>query len=121
VQVALETDLSGHEVVVAKPSKSISADGLTARLSIEGQALNRAMVRVSDIQQAFEGANQAEVVAHLYDRDGKEVSRATQTLKGLAADQSVLSAEIKESRALLGDLPEAHFDERNQPFIIPNF
>jgi peptidoglycan/xylan/chitin deacetylase (PgdA/CDA1 family) len=121
VQVALETDSSGHEVVVAKPSKSVSADGLTARLSVEGQALNRAMVRVSDIQQAFEGANQAEVVAHLYDRDGKEVSRATQTLKGLAADQSVLSAEIKESRALLGDLPEAHLDERTQPFIVPNF
>ncbi|PIS10566.1 MAG: hypothetical protein COT73_08720, partial [Bdellovibrio sp. CG10_big_fil_rev_8_21_14_0_10_47_8] len=53
-----------------------------------------------------------EVTAHLYNQKGTEVARSTQTLTGLRGKIGELSEQAFEKRALLGDLSEAHFDER---------
>lgn len=121
VKVALKKDAQGHEIVVASAAGASANQGLTARLSVNGRVLNRSVVRVDEIKESLFDVSQTSVTAHLYDNKGLEISRATQTLSGLKSNITTVSAQTDESRAMLGDLPEAHSDEQTQPFVVPNF
>lgn len=119
VSVALKSDAEGREVLVAKASGIESTRGLTARLSVNGKLLNRSMVHLEQVRNVVPSAETA-VTAHLYNDQGLEIARKTQTVRGLHSDQPAVGKEVLEAKALKGDLPEAHLDERSE-FIIPNF
>lgn len=86
---------------------------LRARFSINGQMINQSEIRMQDLRDNFERGEEVNVTAHVYNLNGIEVARATQKIKNIGLENEELSTEILESRAMKGDLPEAHNEENN--------
>lgn len=69
--------------------------------------------RMRDIRREAIDGN-VEIVASVVSRSGEELSRSTQHLSDAGTENETLSVFSDEDRAMLGDLPEAHFDEMNE-------
>jgi len=111
VIVALKKDDQGNPLLVAQASAERLTD-LRVALSVNGNRLHQSSINLAAFEQGRTTPKNLEVTAHLYNQKGTEVARSTQTLTGLRGKIGELSEQAFEKRALLGDLSEAHFDER---------
>lgn len=99
VRVSLKGDGIPH---VAGAKIVYTANGVLLRS--EGRDLN-----LSDVRNLYRGQN-VTLRASLVSSAGVEIARATQLLLNTGEHNELLSSDVEENRALLGDLPEAHQD-----------
>lgn len=112
VAVVLRSDAAGEAVLTAAVSTAQKIKGLKAFLSLDGKKIDQDQVKLSAVKsQTIQ--NQVSVTAHVLNSKGVEVARSTQILHGLMTSAPALSPDPQELRALQGDLPAAHMDERN--------
>lgn len=85
---------------------------LSARFSVNGEMAETTELSLSALRSQYGLDSSVKVTAHVFNMDGTEVARATQKLEHLGTTQEKLNNDVFERRALMGDLPEAHRDER---------
>jgi hypothetical protein len=90
---------------------------LKSQISLDGgEKIDKPELTLKDIRHRVAGRNKAQITTYLYDRQGIEIARATHILRDIQSNRPQLSSDIEKGRAMKGDLPEAHMDERNTAY-----
>lgn len=112
INVAMNGDINGNiNAITAMDSERLN-DTFTT-ITVNGRVFNKSSISGAELDKIVPLGATTNVVAQVYNKkDGREVARATQKLINLGSEGRVLGTEVFEDRALQGDLPEAHDDER---------
>lgn len=98
--------LNGGERLNPGDQIEVRANGATVRLRPD-RALD-----IDSVRRRYSGKS-VEIETRVL-RGGVEIARATQNLRAVGQSAEELETDLKEDRALLGDLPEAHLDETRE-------
>lgn len=109
VDVKLSAQGNNLEVQTLSQSPQTLKD-LNAAISVNGQLYNVKKIDLNKLREKLPQGSKVEISAHVFNRKGIEVDRATHFIEELGTDVESISSEPWEARALMGDLPEAHFD-----------
>jgi hypothetical protein len=98
-------DISNYEI-------SFAVDGMAVE-GVSGNQLTQEDVASLMAKNGKEPGATVQVTAQVVEND-IVIQTVTKTLNNAATDLHTLETPVLEDRALLGDLPDAHADERNQ-------
>jgi hypothetical protein len=107
-----------NSAVFVRPNvpKMSDLQGLNSKISLNGVEIDQEEITLKEIRLRIGESNEAKITSHLYNRQGIEIARSAHILRDVQSNLPQLSADIDKDRAMQGDLPDAHIDERNTAY-----
>ncbi|MFP5520248.1 MAG: hypothetical protein ACLGGX_10110 [Bdellovibrionia bacterium] len=106
-----QIDMVANQDRIKFKSKGLpQRENLMKVITVDGREVHGDTIELEQLRQTLPRNSKVEISAKIFNDDGVEIQSTTHFIQNLNTEFEILSEEPWEGRALMGDLPEAHFE-----------